>query len=127
MAHECVPHHATDLGNVEVASFTPEGAPRRFVTSVLVRADRLGGVQLIVELLGNQGWTPQQPAVAVLDRVIPRSLAPRMLAPTDDVDGFECRSPEQAQWLRRHAHQAHAAGTAQVLVVTQAGRHEIVA
>lgn len=47
--------------------------------------------------------------------------------PSDDVDGFQCRSPEQTEWLRRHARQTHAAGTARVHVVTQTGRHEIVA
>jgi GNAT superfamily N-acetyltransferase len=36
----------------------------------------------------------------------------------DILDPFECRSAEQAEWLRHHARQAHAAGTAKVLVVT---------
>ncbi|MEX0827050.1 MAG: GNAT family N-acetyltransferase [Acidimicrobiia bacterium] len=36
----------------------------------------------------------------------------------DIVDPFECRSAEQTDWLRHHARQAHAAGTAKVLVVT---------
>jgi GNAT superfamily N-acetyltransferase len=36
----------------------------------------------------------------------------------DILDEFECRSPEQTEWLRHHARQAHAAGTAKVLVVT---------
>ena len=31
---------------------------------------------------------------------------------------FECRSPEQTEWLRHHGRRAHAAGTAKVLVVT---------
>jgi GNAT superfamily N-acetyltransferase len=35
----------------------------------------------------------------------------------DIVDPFECRSGEQTDWLRHHARQAHAAGTAKVLVV----------
>jgi GNAT superfamily N-acetyltransferase len=35
----------------------------------------------------------------------------------DIVDPFECRSAEQTDWLRHHARQAHAAGTAKVLVV----------
>jgi len=36
----------------------------------------------------------------------------------DVLDSFECRSAEQTEWLRHHARQAHAAGTAKVLVVT---------
>lgn len=43
---------------------------------------------------------------------------PRLLEADDILDEFECRSPEQTEWLRHHARQAHAAGTAKVLVVT---------
>lgn len=53
---------ATDLGDVEVASFRPGGAQRPVVTSVLVSEDQHGGIQLVVELLGNQDWTPRQHA-----------------------------------------------------------------
>jgi predicted N-acetyltransferase YhbS len=47
-----------------------------------------------------------------------RYLAPRLLEPHHEVDAFACRSAEQTEWLRRHARQAHASGTARVLVVT---------
>ena len=53
--------------------------------------------------------------------------APRLLSADDVVDSFECRSEEQALWLRHHAQQAHAAGTARVLVVTEVGRKDVVA
>ena len=43
---------------------------------------------------------------------------PRLLAPGDDLDGFECRSEAQTQWLRRHARQAHSSRTTRVFVVT---------
>ena len=43
---------------------------------------------------------------------------PRLLAPGDRLDGFECRSEAQTQWLHRHARQAHGAGTTRVFVVT---------
>jgi len=50
------------------------------------------------------------------------------LLETDDViDGFECRSTEQTEWLRFHARQAHAAGTAKVLVVTPVDGDAVVA
>jgi GNAT superfamily N-acetyltransferase len=52
---------------------------------------------------------------------------PRTLDPKDDVSSFECRSPEQTQWLRHHGRQAHSAGTAKVLVVTQPDSYEVVA
>ena len=54
-------------------------------------------------------------------------LRPRLLGLDDQLDGFVCRSPEQSQWLRHHARQANAAGTARVLVVTQPGDAEVVA
>lgn len=47
-----------------------------------------------------------------------RYRPPRLLEAGDIVDPFECRSAEQTDWLRHHARQAHAAGTAKVLVVT---------
>lgn len=56
-----------------------------------------------------------------------RYRSPRLLAPDDELNGFECRSVEQTEWLRHHARQAHAAGTARVLVVTEPDRTEVVA
>ena len=50
-----------------------------------------------------------------------------MLEADDVIDDFECRSTEQTEWLRYHARQAHAAGTAKVLVVTPAGSDVVVA
>lgn len=47
-----------------------------------------------------------------------RYRPPRLLETGDIVDSFECRSAEQTDWLRHHARQAQAAGTAKVLVVT---------
>jgi GNAT superfamily N-acetyltransferase len=44
---------------------------------------------------------------------------PRLIASTDEVDSFTCRSSEQTQWLRRHAKQSASAGTTRVFVVTQ--------
>jgi hypothetical protein len=53
---------------------------------------------------------------------------PPGLLETDDVIGdFECRSTQQTEWLRFHARQAHAAGTAKVLVVTPADCDAVVA
>lgn len=48
----------------------------------------------------------------------PQYRPPRLLGADTVVDEFECRSDEQTDWLRHHARQAHAAGTAKVLVVT---------
>ena len=45
----------------------------------------------------------------------------------DVIDDFECRSTEQTEWLRFHARQAHAAGTAKVLVVTPVDGDHVVA
>ncbi len=52
---------------------------------------------------------------------------PRLLSADDVVDSFECRSQEQTLWLKHHAQQVHAAGTAKVMIVTAAGRRDIVA
>ena len=49
-----------------------------------------------------------------------RYRSPRLLEPGDDLSDFDCRSEQQTRWLRRHARQAHAAGTSKVLVVTPA-------
>ena len=43
---------------------------------------------------------------------------PELLAGHHDVSGFECRSREQTDWLRRHARQSAASGTTRVFVVT---------
>lgn len=56
-----------------------------------------------------------------------RYRSPRLLEPDDVIDDFECRSTEQTEWLRYHARQAHAAGTAKVLVVTPEGHDAVVA
>lgn len=56
-----------------------------------------------------------------------RYRSPRPLAAGDVLDGFECRSVEQTQWLRHHSRQAHAAGTARVLVVTPTDNDLVVA
>lgn len=56
-----------------------------------------------------------------------RYRPPRLLEPGDLVDDFECRSNEQTEWLRHHARQAHATGTAKVLVVTEADRDVVTA
>lgn len=54
-------------------------------------------------------------------------LEPRLLLARHVVDTFECRSTEQTEWLQQHARQAHAAGTAKVLVVTQPTAENVVA
>jgi len=59
--------------------------------------------------------------------VIHRYRFPRLLEPADVIDDFECRSAEQTEWLRFHARQAHAAGTAKVLVVTPEDEDAVVA
>lgn len=56
-----------------------------------------------------------------------RYRPPRLLEAGDVVDDFECRSVEQTEWLRHHGREAHAAGTAKVLVVTQIDSHAVVA
>lgn len=54
-------------------------------------------------------------------------LSPRLVAPTDDLDGFACRSSEQTAWLRRHARQSAATGTTRVFVVTSRADNSVVA
>ena len=56
-----------------------------------------------------------------------RYRPPTLLQPGDVLDGFKCRSTEQTEWLRYHARQAHAAGTAKVLVVTPVDGDAVVA
>jgi hypothetical protein len=48
-----------------------------------------------------------------------RYKPPELLADHHELDEFECRSPEQTQWLRRHARQSGSTGTTRVIVVTQ--------
>lgn len=56
-----------------------------------------------------------------------RYRPPRLLEADDVLDEFECRSGEQTEWLRHHARQAHAVGTAKVLVVTPGDSDLVVA
>lgn len=56
-----------------------------------------------------------------------RYLRPRLLADDDELDNFECRSTEQTDWLRYHARQANAVGTARVLVATRPDGATVVA
>lgn len=56
-----------------------------------------------------------------------RYAAPVPLAGDHDVSAFECRSREQTDWLRRHAHQSAATGTTRVFVVTDADNVAVVA
>lgn len=44
--------------------------------------------------------------------------SPELLQRRHELDEFECRSPEQTYWLRRHARQSIGVGTTRVLVVT---------
>lgn len=52
---------------------------------------------------------------------------PVLLHAEHDIDGFECRSAEQTEWLRRHARQSSTTGTTRVLVVTPANSSVVVA
>lgn len=52
---------------------------------------------------------------------------PRLLDPSDALDGFTCRSTEQTEWLRRYARQANTSGTARVFVTTEPGSSFVVA
>jgi len=56
-----------------------------------------------------------------------RYLPPRLLEPDHTLEGFECSSVEQTQWLQRHARQANASGTARVLAVTESDSTEVAA
>ena len=56
-----------------------------------------------------------------------RYAPPRLLAPDDELDAFDCRSTEQTSWLQRHARQAHAGNSAKVLVVTPVDQPAVVA
>jgi hypothetical protein len=52
---------------------------------------------------------------------------PEPLTADHDLAGFECRSREQTEWLRRYARQSAAAGTTRVFVVTAESRRIVVA
>ena len=53
--------------------------------------------------------------------------SPELLRGVHVLDGFACRSPEQTDWLRRHARQSMGVGTTRVLVVTPADSDVVVA
>lgn len=52
---------------------------------------------------------------------------PELLGPAHELDAFSCASVEQTDWLKRHARQSMATGTAKVFVVTPAHDHDVVA
>ena len=52
---------------------------------------------------------------------------PEPLTSAHDTSGFECRSREQTEWLRRYARQSAASGTTRVYVVTEETEHAVVA
>ncbi len=56
-----------------------------------------------------------------------RYRPPELLASQHGVSGFECRSREQTDWLRRFARQSAATGTTRVFVVTDETAHVVVA
>lgn len=56
-----------------------------------------------------------------------RYRPPAPLASHHVVSVFECRSAEQTEWLRRHAHQSAGVGTSRVFVVTESGSPTVVA
>ena len=56
-----------------------------------------------------------------------RYRPPVLLEADHDLDGFECRSEEQTEWLRRHARQSSSTGTTRVLVVTAVDSAKVVA
>jgi hypothetical protein len=58
--------------------------------------------------------------------VIGSYRSPRRLRSDDEIEGFECRSVEQTDWLQRHARQADASGTAAVMVVSTAESNAVV-
>jgi len=52
---------------------------------------------------------------------------PALIRAEQELDGFECRSEEQTDWLRRYARQSSSAGTTRVLVVTPVDSNVVVA
>jgi len=59
--------------------------------------------------------------------VSPDYRAPEQLDGHHDLSGFECRSREQTEWLRRYARQSASGGTTRVFVVTEEGSDVVVA
>jgi GNAT superfamily N-acetyltransferase len=59
--------------------------------------------------------------------VTPAYQPPEPLADHHDLAGFDCRSVDQTDWLRRYARQSAGTGTTKVLVVTELGRDQVVA
>jgi GNAT superfamily N-acetyltransferase len=53
--------------------------------------------------------------------------APVLLEADHELDAFVCRSPEQTEWLRRHARQSAASGATRVLVVTEPEHRQVAA
>lgn len=53
--------------------------------------------------------------------------APEPLRPAHLLDGFECGSVEQTEWLRRFARQSASMGTTKIFVVTETGSDRVVA
>lgn len=53
--------------------------------------------------------------------------APEPLGSAHLLDEFECNSAEQTEWLRRFARQSGSMGTTKVFVVTETGKHRVVA
>ncbi len=45
--------------------------------------------------------------------------APELLSDRHNLTDFQCRSPEQTEWLRRYARQSAGTGTTRVFVVTE--------
>lgn len=50
---------------------------------------------------------------------------PDLLSVTHQVDRFDCASPAQTEWLRRHASSAHSAGTSRVYVSCAVGTSNV--
>ena len=57
----------------------------------------------------------------------PSYRPPVLLRAEHELGGFECRSVEQTEWLRRHARQSSGSGTTRVLVVTPVDSDEVIA
>src|SRR5580658_2889280 len=67
---------------------------------------------------GTAGAAPADGAPVPVRRVTGGYRPPELLTGRHDLPGFECRSHEQAIWLREHARQSSASGTTRVFVVT---------
>ena len=60
------------------------------------------------------------------DLQVPGFASPVPLTGEHELDGFDCGSDAQSDWLRRYARQAQAAGTSRVYVVTLPGSKTVV-